>query len=168
MDGQLAEMRSVWAAEPHGDGRPVGPAPVQAGGPPLLIGGNGKAAIRRTVEYGAGWIAGGGGPDAFAQGAAPIRAAWTDAGRPGAPRLAALSYFALGDTATDAAHGYLTGYYGFLGDFAEQVAKSALTTPDAVRDAVRGFTDAGCDELILFPCSPDPAQVHLLAEALNG
>ncbi|HEY3683369.1 MAG TPA: LLM class flavin-dependent oxidoreductase [Streptosporangiaceae bacterium] len=168
MDALLAEMRSVWAAEPHGDGRPVGPAPVQAGGPPLLIGGNGKAAIRRTVEYGAGWIAGGGGPDMFAQGAETIRAAWTDAGRPGAPRLAALSYFALGAGATDAAHRYLTDYYSFLGDFADQIAKGALTTPDAVRDAVRAFGDAGCDELVLFPCSADPDQVSLLAAALNG
>jgi hypothetical protein len=30
---------------------------------------------------------------------------------------------------------------------------------------VAGFTDAGCDELILFPCNPDTAQVALTAEA---
>jgi hypothetical protein len=35
---------------------------------------------------------------------------------------------------------------------------------------VKGFVDAfeavGCDELILFPTSSDPAQVDLLAEAV--
>jgi alkanesulfonate monooxygenase SsuD/methylene tetrahydromethanopterin reductase-like flavin-dependent oxidoreductase (luciferase family) len=168
MDALLAEMRSVWAAEPHGDGLPVGPAPVQAGGPPLLIGGHGKAAIRRTVAHGVGWIAGGGGPDEFARGAEAIRAAWADAGRPGAPRLASLAYFALGDDAAGAAHRYLTDYYSFIGDYADQIAQGALTTPAAVRDAVRAFGDAGCDELILAPCSPDPAQVGLLAAAVNG
>jgi hypothetical protein len=30
---------------------------------------------------------------------------------------------------------------------------------------VAGFADAGCDELILFPCQPDIAQVALTAEA---
>jgi hypothetical protein len=29
-----------------------------------------------------------------------------------------------------------------------------------------GFSDAGCDELILFPCDPDPRQVDLLADAI--
>ncbi len=29
----------------------------------------------------------------------------------------------------------------------------------------QAFTDAGCDELIWFPSSSDPAQVDLLAEA---
>jgi hypothetical protein len=33
---------------------------VQRGGPPLLIGGTGPAAIRRTTALGPGWIAGGG------------------------------------------------------------------------------------------------------------
>ncbi len=27
------------------------------------------------------------------------------------------------------------------------------------------FTDAGCDELILFPCNPDAGQIALIAEA---
>ncbi len=27
------------------------------------------------------------------------------------------------------------------------------------------FTEAGCDELILFPCHPDTAQIPLIAEA---
>jgi hypothetical protein len=51
------------------------------------------------------------------------------------------------------------------GDFAERIAASALTSPQEVADTVAGFTDAGCDELILFPCNPDTAQVTLTAEA---
>ncbi len=37
----------------------------------------------------------------------------------------------------------------------------------AVRQYVQGFTDAGCDELILFLSSADPDQVDLLADALG-
>ena len=97
-DALQAEMRAVWAGEPRGFAGAIGPAPVQPGGPPLLIGGNGAAAIRRTTSVGAGWIAGGGGPAMFADGAAAVRDAWTAAGREGAPRLVALGYLSPGGT----------------------------------------------------------------------
>ena len=45
------------------------------------------------------------------------------------------------------------------------VVASALTTPDAVRERIAQMSDAGCDELILFPCSADSNQVELLADA---
>ena len=164
-DAQLAEMRAVWAQEPQGFAGPIGPAPVQAGGPPLLIGGNADAAFRRMTEFGAGWIMGGGGPEAFAAGADRARRAWREAGRDGQPRLAALSYASLGDDAEAHARRYLTDYYAFTGDFAERIAAGALTTPRKVAETVASFDDAGCDELILFPCNPDTAQVELIAAA---
>jgi alkanesulfonate monooxygenase SsuD/methylene tetrahydromethanopterin reductase-like flavin-dependent oxidoreductase (luciferase family) len=163
-DAQLAEMRDVWGGASRGTAGPIGPRPVQAGGPPLLIGGTSAAAIRRTVEVGAGWIAGGGGVPMFAQGAERVRGAWAEAGRAGAPRLAALGYFALGPDAGELAAGYLHDYYSFLGDYANMVVDGALTSEDSVRTAVAGFADAGCDELILFPCSPDVDQLHRLAD----
>jgi alkanesulfonate monooxygenase SsuD/methylene tetrahydromethanopterin reductase-like flavin-dependent oxidoreductase (luciferase family) len=164
-DLQLAELRAVWAQESRGFAGAIGPAPVQAGGPPLLIGGNVAATFRRVAQFGAGWIAGGGGPDMFAAGAEQARRAWREAGREGAPRLAALAYVSLGDDAEGHARRYLGDYYRFLGDFADQIAGSALTSPQQVADALAGFEDAGCDELILFPCNPDLAQVELMAEA---
>jgi hypothetical protein len=36
--------------------------------------------------------------------------------------------------------------------------------PDAIRERVRGFEEAGCEELIMFPASTDPAQVDELAQ----
>jgi alkanesulfonate monooxygenase SsuD/methylene tetrahydromethanopterin reductase-like flavin-dependent oxidoreductase (luciferase family) len=167
-DALLAEMRAVWAGEPRGTAGAIGPAPVRPGGPPLLIGGTGAAAIRRTTAVGAGWIAGGGGPAMFADAAGRVREAWAAAGREGAPRLVSLGYYALGPDADDAAHGYLSDYYAFAGPYAEQAARSALIDPEAVRRAVDEFAEAGCDELILFPCSPDLEQVDRLAEAALG
>ncbi|AUH41101.1 LLM class flavin-dependent oxidoreductase [Streptomyces sp. CMB-StM0423] len=164
-DEQLAEMRAVWQQDARGRAHPVGPAPVQAGGPPILFGGNSPAAFRRLAEYGAGWILGGGSPEQLAGGAEKARAAWREAGREGEPRVAALAYVSLGPDAEEHARRYLLDYYGFLGEFAEKVAAGALTSPEAVAGAKAAFADAGCDELVLFPCNPDVAQVPLIAEA---
>jgi alkanesulfonate monooxygenase SsuD/methylene tetrahydromethanopterin reductase-like flavin-dependent oxidoreductase (luciferase family) len=164
-DAQLAEMRAVWAGEPKGFAGPIGPAPVRKGGPPLLIGGGSAAAFRRMTEFGAGWIMGGGGPDMFAGAADQARKSWRDAGRDGEPRLAALGYVSLGDDAEGHAQRYLADYYGFIGDFADRIVGSALTTEQKVQDAVAAFDAAGCDELILFPCNPDVGQVALIADA---
>jgi len=73
-DAQLAELQAVWAQQPRGYAGPIGPAPVQPGGPPLLIGGNAPAAFRRMTEYGAGWIMGAHDPAVRRQsGVAPCR-----------------------------------------------------------------------------------------------
>jgi alkanesulfonate monooxygenase SsuD/methylene tetrahydromethanopterin reductase-like flavin-dependent oxidoreductase (luciferase family) len=164
-DGQLAEMRAVWAGESRGYAGPIGPAPVRSGGPPLLIGGNAPAAFRRMTEFGAGWILGAGGPDAFAEGADRARQAWREAGRAGEPRLVAIAYVSLGDDAEDHAQRYLGDYYGFAAEYVDRVVASALTSQQKVADTLAGFTAAGCDELILFPCNPDVAQVSLIADA---
>jgi hypothetical protein len=78
----------------------------------------------------------------------------------------ALAYFALGDGARGAADAYLLHYYEWLGQYAQMVADSAATDAETVRQSVAGFADAGCDELVMFPSSPDPGQVDLLAEAV--
>jgi alkanesulfonate monooxygenase SsuD/methylene tetrahydromethanopterin reductase-like flavin-dependent oxidoreductase (luciferase family) len=167
-DQQLAEMRATWNQEARGFAGAVGPAPSRPGGPPMLLGGTSDAAYQRMTNHGAGWIAGGGGPQMFAAGAERARSAWRAAGRDGSPRLAALAYFSLGDDAEGHARRYLTDYYAFLGDFAEQIARSALISAGAIRDSVDAFDQAGCDELILFPCNPDVAQVELAAQATSG
>jgi alkanesulfonate monooxygenase SsuD/methylene tetrahydromethanopterin reductase-like flavin-dependent oxidoreductase (luciferase family) len=162
-DRQLVELREIWSGAPRGFAGAIGPPPVQPGGPPLLFGGASDAAVRRTVEYGIGWISGGGGPKDFEAGADRIRAAWKEAGRAGQPRLAALTYFALGSDAEAAAQSYLQDYYAFLGEFASQIADNALTSEDRIRATIEAFGQVGCDELILFPCSADLDHLRRLA-----
>jgi alkanesulfonate monooxygenase SsuD/methylene tetrahydromethanopterin reductase-like flavin-dependent oxidoreductase (luciferase family) len=162
LDALLERASGLWRGETPG----FGPAPALAGGPRLIFGGDSPRALARMAKYGEGWIAGGGFGDVFRAGAESARKAWTQAGRTGRPRLVALSYFALGAGAREAADGYLKHYYDFVGPFAEQIAAGAPTTPDAVRERVADFAQAGCDELILMPCVADPAQVDLLADAL--
>jgi alkanesulfonate monooxygenase SsuD/methylene tetrahydromethanopterin reductase-like flavin-dependent oxidoreductase (luciferase family) len=163
-DEQLADLRRAFAGEPLADGSapvvPDGTTPV-----PIMIGGASDAAVRRTVEFGIGWTAGGVPPQMVAPFVERVRAAWRYAGREGSPRIAALNYFGLGDT-ENRSRGYLLDYYGFLGpDVAEMIAGGAHRSPEAVRDVVAAFAEAGVDEVILDPTVGDPAQVELLAEA---
>jgi alkanesulfonate monooxygenase SsuD/methylene tetrahydromethanopterin reductase-like flavin-dependent oxidoreductase (luciferase family) len=142
---------------------PIGPTPLHAGGPPLLIGGGSPAAFRRMGEYGAGWILGAGGPDAFAAAVPKVRESWQAAGREGEPRLVAIGYVSLGDDAAEHAQRYLGNYYAFAGDYVDRIVSGARTTDEQVADTVAGFTEAGCDELILFPCNPALHQIDLIA-----
>jgi alkanesulfonate monooxygenase SsuD/methylene tetrahydromethanopterin reductase-like flavin-dependent oxidoreductase (luciferase family) len=52
MDEQVAEMRRIWAGEPPFEpADPVGPPPVQPGGPPLLAGVLGPKAVARAARW---------------------------------------------------------------------------------------------------------------------
>ncbi|WP_214370144.1 LLM class flavin-dependent oxidoreductase [Pseudonocardia sp. H11422] len=164
-DQLIEELREVWRGVPR-PGGVIGPPPAQPEGPPLLIGGYGRAAVRRVAQYAGGWIAGGGGPEAFRETAQRVQEEWDRAGRDGVPYLAATAYYALGEHARSVARQYLLDYYGFLGrDAAERIADTALTDVDALKKQVAEFADAGCDELIFFPCAADADEIDLLARA---
>ncbi|SBW18157.1 coenzyme F420-dependent N5 N10-methylene tetrahydromethanopterin reductase-like protein [Candidatus Protofrankia californiensis] len=161
----LVDALGVWSGEPRGDAGAIGPTPPVR--PGLLIGGQSPRSFQRAAEHADGWIAGGAPPEAFGPAAAQVKAAWEAHGRQGRPRLAALGYFSLGSEAHAHADSYLRHYYAFAGAYAEQVVAGALTDDKAVRDAVAAFAEAGCDELVLFPCNPEPGQVDLLADAIG-
>jgi hypothetical protein len=115
-----------------------------------------------------GYVHGGGPPRAFASAAAKALAAWVDLGRPGRPLLYGQAYYALGDaSAVERGAAYLRDYYAFTGPFAEKVAAANLTTPSAIKDLVRGYDEAGCDELVLLPTVSQPDQVERLADVLG-
>ena len=159
MDELLAGIRKAW------DDDSIGPAGER---PNLVVGGHVQASFDRAARHGDGWIAGGAPPDAFAEMAKGARAAWSEAGRDGEPRLLALGYFALGDDAEENAKAYLTDYYAFLGEeTANMIAAGAATDADAVRGYLEAFEAAGCGELILFPSSADAEQADLLADAVG-
>jgi alkanesulfonate monooxygenase SsuD/methylene tetrahydromethanopterin reductase-like flavin-dependent oxidoreductase (luciferase family) len=164
MDQQLADLQRAWAGEPLAAGtRPAAPSPG-ADGVPLLIGGMGGAAVRRVVQFGVGWTAGGLPPDVVKPFMDTVATAWIDGGREGAPRTVALVYFALGDDVQDRGRGYLLDYYEPLGDAAHMIAGSLLGSPEAVKGTIAAFADIGIDELILDPTVSDPDQVDRLAE----
>jgi alkanesulfonate monooxygenase SsuD/methylene tetrahydromethanopterin reductase-like flavin-dependent oxidoreductase (luciferase family) len=164
LDETLDLLRRAASGEPVAGGDlPVGPA-VPGGRVPVLVGGSGAAAIRRTVEYGDGWASGGAPPEQAGQMADRIRHAWRDAGRDGEPRLTALTYYGLGDQA--ASRAALRHYYAFLGEWADTIAQSAVSTPEQASAAVRAFADAGFTELVFDPTVAALDEVDRLADAV--
>jgi alkanesulfonate monooxygenase SsuD/methylene tetrahydromethanopterin reductase-like flavin-dependent oxidoreductase (luciferase family) len=141
----------------------VGPARE---GIELLVGGASGQAFSRMARYADGYAHGGGPPRAFAGAASRAQAAWRDLGRPGRPRLWGQGYFALGDV--ERGNAYLRDYYAFTGPFAERVVAANLTSARAIKDFFRGYEEAGCDELVLFPTSADAAELDRLAEVVTA
>jgi alkanesulfonate monooxygenase SsuD/methylene tetrahydromethanopterin reductase-like flavin-dependent oxidoreductase (luciferase family) len=179
---QLVSLRKQWENE----GEASGTTPVAAtaslpntppmtttnggdSGPELLIGGLSERTFARVARYADGYVHGGGPPRAFARAAAKACSAWVDAGRPGLPHLWAQGYFALGDEATIArGRQYLAHYYAFTGYFAGRIVDELLTSPQAIAQFARGYADAGCDELVLFPAVAELPQLRRLAEVVDA
>jgi alkanesulfonate monooxygenase SsuD/methylene tetrahydromethanopterin reductase-like flavin-dependent oxidoreductase (luciferase family) len=164
LDDALGRIRAIWNGDGENESK-TGPRP-QGDGPTLLVGGYVGKSIARAAKYGDGFTQGGAGPDQFKEDAANMEEAWKRAGRDGKPYKMALAYFSLGPDAQKNAEHDLLDYYAWLGDeTAQMIAASAAKDADTVKQYMSAFEDAGCDELILFPCAPDPEQVGLLAEA---
>jgi alkanesulfonate monooxygenase SsuD/methylene tetrahydromethanopterin reductase-like flavin-dependent oxidoreductase (luciferase family) len=177
LEEQLAEMRDLWeAGDKKAEGRgqravasSIVPSVMRADGPPILVGGLSDVGFARMARYADGYVHGGGPPRAFARAADKARAAWLDAGRPGKPQLWAQGYFALGgEDVAEVGMSYLRDYYAFTGPFAERIASGILTTPQAIAGFIRGYREAGCDELVLFPTLPDLAQLEQLAQIISS
>jgi alkanesulfonate monooxygenase SsuD/methylene tetrahydromethanopterin reductase-like flavin-dependent oxidoreductase (luciferase family) len=158
LDTMLERIKGVWAGDRIG--------PSLEGAPRLVVGGHAAASFARAARFADGWIAAGSGPEQFEEGVGKAKAAWSEAGRDGAPRAMALAYFSLGGNAAEDARAYLGHYYAWLGeDIAEFIVAGAAKDAEAVKRYLASYEAAGCDELILFSSSADPDQVNLLADA---
>lgn len=174
MDDQVAEMRRIWSREPPFEGAdPVGPPPVQPGGPPFVAGVVGPKAVARAAK----WALGVNDPSAIVAVDAAVLAeqrrkvgeAWKHAGRNETPYFAASVWYALGPSARDQLAGYVYDYMKiFDPSSARQIAESAaVNTPEALRDAIDAAREAGCDEFFLVPTTSDPDELDRTREALR-
>jgi alkanesulfonate monooxygenase SsuD/methylene tetrahydromethanopterin reductase-like flavin-dependent oxidoreductase (luciferase family) len=159
----LATMRSAWAGEPVGASGPM-PA-LDAGRPGVLIAGLAPSAQERAARLAEGWVAPAFGLPVLARGAAAVRREWAAAGRAGEPRVVAERYFCLGPEADDHRDHYLAHYYGE--EYLPEVRPDAPTSARALREELARVEAAGCDDLVLLPCSGDLDQVERLADALR-
>lgn len=171
MAQRVAVMKRVWAGEKTTDSvRPVGPMPVQAGGPQLLVGTIGP----KTVRSAAAWADGMAGTtldlDVVKQNELydVARTAWAEAGKP-KPHLATSFWFAIGspDEARAQVHAHLRRYMNWIP--AEYVDAMAPTTgwagsEEELTAVLRRFEDIGTDEVHLIPTSSDIGQLHRAAE----
>lgn len=171
MAERVAVMKRVWAGEKLTESvLPVGPPPVQSGGPPLLVGTIGP----KTVRNAAGWADGMAGMtldlDVVKQNELfdVARDAWAGAGKP-RPALATSFWFAFGgaDEARAQVHRHLRRYMNWIP--AEYVDAMAPTTgfagsEEELRDVLQRFAAIGADEIHLIPTSSDITQLHRVAE----
>jgi alkanesulfonate monooxygenase SsuD/methylene tetrahydromethanopterin reductase-like flavin-dependent oxidoreductase (luciferase family) len=164
LDGMLSTMRRVWHGEVRGASGPIPALPP--GRPGLLFGGLAPASFKRMAAAGDGWVAPSFGFEPLVEGIAAARAAWSAAGRPGRPRIVAVRCFSLGERAEETADHYLAHYYG--AQYFDAVRADTLTTPRRLEAELARLADAGCDDVVLLPCSDGPDQPELLAGALDG
>jgi len=161
-EAMLATMRRVWSGELEGAG---GPMPTLASGRPgLLIGGLVAASFARVARLAEGWVAPFFGFDTLREGITGARQAWKEAGRAGRPRVVAARYFCLGAGAAPIADEYLLHYYGR--EYFGAARADTSTTEEQLEAELSRLADAGCDDVVLFPCSGDLGQVDLLARAV--
>ncbi|MBI5338047.1 MAG: LLM class flavin-dependent oxidoreductase [Mycolicibacterium rufum] len=173
MADRVAVMRQVWAGEKVTESTlPVGPPPVQHGGPELLVGTTGP----KTLRSAAGWADGLAGItldlDADAQNALfdVARDAWRAAGR-ATPHLATSFWFAVGEGSAprEQVHRHLLRYMNWIpSDIVDAMAPTTgwAGTQDDLRAVLTKFADIGTDEIHLIPTSSDLDQVRRVAEVV--
>jgi len=172
MNEQVGVLRRIWAGEPPFDGAaPVGPEPVQPGGPPLLVGALGPRSVLLAAEWADGLCGFDMGPvpETVAAAFDQARTAWSDAGR-GAPRLTTSFWFALGSGARDRLDAYVRSYLHIFGEeFAHAAADMCrVDSQDALAAALDDVAAAGADDCLLVPTTSDPAELDLVAEVLES
>ena len=174
LDDQVAELRRLWAGDPPFDGAdPVGPAPIQAGGPPLLAGALGPKALARAARWADG-VTGFSIAGAAAEMATTFRLAeqaWVDAGRTEPPRRVTGCFFMLGDddgAAAEQLRAFASRYLLVFGaDIAEALAaETVVSNAAALHEVLDGADAAGCDEIVLVPGTVDLDCLHRAAEAV--
>ncbi len=175
MAKRVAVMKRVWAGEKITESvLPVGPSPIQAGGPPLLIGTIGP----KTVRSAAGWADGLAGTtldlDLEKQNELfeVARAAWAEAGK-AKPHLNTSFWFALGpvEEARRQVHHHLRHYMNWIPS--EYIDAMAPTTGFAGSEeelitVLRKFEAVGTDEIQLIPTSSDLNQLRRAAEVVGS
>jgi len=168
-DEQLALMKRIWSGQPLGEGvGPVGPLPMQPGGPEILLGGYSPAAMRRVGRWADGYISGGGSDTQQILKLYNVaQESWRDAGRPGKPRLVSAVYYGLGPNARERAAVFIRDYYAFMGPAVENMVNNIPASPEAIRGILQSFTDIGVDEAMFWPCIPELDQVDRLAELIG-
>jgi alkanesulfonate monooxygenase SsuD/methylene tetrahydromethanopterin reductase-like flavin-dependent oxidoreductase (luciferase family) len=171
MAERVETMKRVWASEKVTESVcPVGPAPLQDGGPPLLVGTMGP----KTVRSASTWAAGLAGTtldldvDAVSALFDVARGAWAEAGKP-QPLLATSFWFAIGprDAAREQVHRHLRRYMNWIpAEYVDAMAPSTgfAGSQDELAATLRSFAAIGTDEVHLIPTSDDIDQLRAAAD----
>jgi alkanesulfonate monooxygenase SsuD/methylene tetrahydromethanopterin reductase-like flavin-dependent oxidoreductase (luciferase family) len=129
--------------------------PAQKPEVPILIGGKSDATLRRTVQYGDGWLAMFVSARKFAEFVATIASSAERAGRPVPDRHGFEVWCGLASdasTARDCVAEKMHALYKLPFDKFERLCPAG--TPAQVADFLRPYVESGARSLTLVPCSP--------------
>jgi probable F420-dependent oxidoreductase len=178
-DEMIPLIRRLWTAEEitH-EGRyyamedvRIHPAPLQPGGPPIVVAGRKEPAMRRAAILGDGWFPYMYSPRRYAASVETVKQAADEAGRD----LTAFEWYVWvfvnvnpdGDAAREEAARSMGGTYNQ--DFAPMVdSVAAAGTPEEVAAKLRAFHDAGARHFVFSPATagadPQPVIDRLLGD----
>lgn len=168
LDEQVAELRRIWAGgSPHDGAPPVGPAPVQAGGPPVYASAMGPKSTARAARWADGNMGFTLAPDTddHTTGFGAIRDAWSAAGRDTEPRISTSFWYSLDPDGGEVLRAYAHRYLSVFGDEAATMMAGMCTAAGEERIAagLAALEAAGCDEVYLVPTSTDPSHLDRIA-----
>jgi alkanesulfonate monooxygenase SsuD/methylene tetrahydromethanopterin reductase-like flavin-dependent oxidoreductase (luciferase family) len=178
LDDHIETMRRVWRAElPWPDASmPVGPPPVQPGGPPIYTSASGPKALARAAKWADGWTG------YYMHGDLSIMkraveehlGAWEAAGRTTRPYMMHCLWFALADDGQrrlDSAGAHYIGTSRTHTDASRDPrvvygGEFAASTPDGVRRVLDNSEAAGFDEVVFIPIADDLRDLDILEEVV--
>jgi alkanesulfonate monooxygenase SsuD/methylene tetrahydromethanopterin reductase-like flavin-dependent oxidoreductase (luciferase family) len=174
MAERVAVMRRVWAGEKITESvLPVGPAPIQPGGPPLFVGTMGPKTVRSAVA----WADGLAGTTLDLDVAKQKRAVRCGAGRMGAGRQAqappgdvVLVRVRPAQRARAQVHRHLRRYMNWIpSEYVDAMAPMTGQAggEDKLLAVLRKFDGIGTDEVQLIPTSSDLDQLRRAADVVG-
>jgi len=172
MDEQVAIMKDIWAQKPPFEGvDPVGPVPVQVGGPKLYTGAMGPKGMARSAQWADGVFAwSGNGEQAELENTFALAdGAWTEAGRDSKPYRMGGFWFTLTDGGQQKLYDYVYNYLLIAGeDIAKWMAGTVTrSNADAVKEALDNAEAAGCEEAMLSPITAELAEIDRLVDIIE-
>jgi len=171
LDEQVRVLRRIWAGEPPFEGtEPVGPRPVQPGGPPILAGVTGPKGIARAAHWADGiysWSGNGVGAEIRRQ-FELVDAGWDAARRSSAPERVAGFWYSLAPDADARLKGYVYKYIKIIGEEPARAMAAMVdrSSPDAVRESLDAYEALGVEECWLNSATADLAEIDGLLELL--
>ena len=172
MDEQVAQMRSIWAQQPPFEGvDPVGPVPVQSGGPRIYTGAMGPKGMARSSAWADGVYAFSGNGERVEIGSTFALAsdAWAQTGRSDAPYQMGGFWYTLQDGGAQILYDYVYNYLAIAGpEVAKYMADLAhRSDADAVKEALDNLEAAGCEEIMLSPVTAELSEIDRLVDIIE-
>jgi alkanesulfonate monooxygenase SsuD/methylene tetrahydromethanopterin reductase-like flavin-dependent oxidoreductase (luciferase family) len=165
---QIHQMKQIWAGQAFNDNvGPIGPRPVQAGGPRILLGGFSPQAIQRVGRSADGFITALDDAEQINQTFRSVEQSWQAAGRAGKPYLVAQIDIALESPNGGQGRTNLLNYYATTPPFAHYKSAALRTTEPQIREAIHTVEQLGADEVIFFTWSTNIDQVDRIADLIG-